>query len=52
VTVKTDAGDITADRALIACNAYIDGLEPVIGACDADPLVHRRHGAAGRRTAR
>ncbi|OCW56149.1 NAD(P)/FAD-dependent oxidoreductase [Hoeflea olei] len=32
VTVKTDAGDITAGRALIACNAYIAGLEPVTSA--------------------
>jgi gamma-glutamylputrescine oxidase len=48
VTVKTDAGDITAGQALIACNAFIEGLEPVTsGACDADPLLHRRHRAAG-----
>ncbi|MEP3439382.1 MAG: FAD-binding oxidoreductase [Hoeflea sp.] len=32
VTVKTDAGDIVAGRALIACNAYIEGLEPVTSA--------------------
>jgi gamma-glutamylputrescine oxidase len=32
VTVKTDAGDIVAGRALIACNAFIDGLEPVTSA--------------------
>jgi gamma-glutamylputrescine oxidase len=30
--VKTDAGDIVAGRALIACNAFIDGLEPVTSA--------------------
>lgn len=28
VTVTTKAGDIVAGQALIACNAYIDGLEP------------------------
>jgi len=32
VTVKTDQGDIVAAQALIACNAYIDGLEPVTSA--------------------
>jgi len=32
VTIKTDAGDITAGRALIACNAFIEGLEPVTSA--------------------
>ncbi|MBU4528928.1 MAG: FAD-binding oxidoreductase [Hoeflea sp.] len=32
VMVTTDAGTITAGRALIACNAYIDGLEPVTSA--------------------
>lgn len=32
VTVTTDAGTITAGRALIACNAYIAGLEPVTSA--------------------
>lgn len=32
VTVKTGQGDIVAGRALIACNAYIDGLEPVTSA--------------------
>lgn len=32
VTVKTDAGDIVAGSALIACNAFIDGLEPVTSA--------------------
>ncbi|KGF68941.1 oxidoreductase [Hoeflea sp. BAL378] len=32
VTVKTDAGDIVAGRALIACNAFISGLEPVTSA--------------------
>lgn len=32
VTVKTDAGDIVAGKALIACNAFIDGLEPVTSA--------------------
>lgn len=31
-TVKTGSGDIVAGRALIACNAYIDGLEPVTSA--------------------
>jgi gamma-glutamylputrescine oxidase len=29
VVVKTDRGDIRADRALIACNGYIGNLEPV-----------------------
>lgn len=28
IVVTTPAGRITADQALIACNAYIDGLEP------------------------
>lgn len=32
VTVKTDAGDIVAGQALIACNAFIEGLEPVTSA--------------------
>ncbi|MBC7280375.1 FAD-binding oxidoreductase [Hoeflea sp.] len=32
VTVTTAAGKITAGRALIACNAYIAGLEPVTSA--------------------
>lgn len=32
VTVKTDTGEIVAARALIACNAYIEGLEPVTSA--------------------
>ena len=32
VTVTTDAGDIVAAQALIACNAFIDGLEPVTSA--------------------
>ncbi|MDF1610151.1 FAD-binding oxidoreductase [Hoeflea sp. YIM 152468] len=32
VTVTTDQGRITAGRALIACNAHIDGLEPVTSA--------------------
>jgi len=32
VTVKTDKGDIVAGKALIACNAFIDGLEPVTSA--------------------
>lgn len=32
VTVKTDAGDIIAGKALIACNAFIEGLEPVTSA--------------------
>ncbi|WP_417411079.1 NAD(P)/FAD-dependent oxidoreductase [Hoeflea sp.] len=32
VTVKTDAGDIVAGKALIACNAFINGLEPVTSA--------------------
>lgn len=32
VTVTTDAGEIVAGQALIACNAYIDGLEPVTSA--------------------
>ncbi len=32
VTVRTDAGDIVAGKALIACNAFIDGLEPVTSA--------------------
>jgi gamma-glutamylputrescine oxidase len=29
IAVKTDRGDIRADRALIACNGYIGNLEPV-----------------------
>ncbi|MGR6466748.1 NAD(P)/FAD-dependent oxidoreductase [Rhizobium sp. PAMB 3182] len=29
IVVKTDRGDIRADRALIACNGYIGHLEPV-----------------------
>ncbi|MCQ2005301.1 NAD(P)/FAD-dependent oxidoreductase [Rhizobium sp. NRK18] len=29
IVVKTDRGDIRADRALIACNGYIGNLEPV-----------------------
>ncbi|AKI02099.1 gamma-glutamylputrescine oxidase [Hoeflea sp. IMCC20628] len=32
VTVKTDYGDIVAGKALIACNAFIEGLEPVTSA--------------------
>jgi gamma-glutamylputrescine oxidase len=32
VTIKTDQGDIVAGKALIACNAFIDGLEPVTSA--------------------
>ena len=32
VTVKTDQGDIVAASALIACNAFIEGLEPVTSA--------------------
>jgi len=32
VTVKTDQGDIVAGKALIACNAFIEGLEPVTSA--------------------
>ncbi|PHR17252.1 MAG: FAD-dependent oxidoreductase [Hoeflea sp.] len=32
VTVTTDAGDIVAGSALIACNAFIEGLEPVTSA--------------------
>lgn len=32
VTVKTDQGDIVAGKALIACNAFIEGLEPVTAA--------------------
>ena len=32
VTVTTDAGDIVAGQALIACNAFIEGLEPVTSA--------------------
>ncbi|MGJ8572157.1 MAG: NAD(P)/FAD-dependent oxidoreductase [Hoeflea sp.] len=32
VTVKTDQGDIVAAKALIACNAFIEGLEPVTSA--------------------
>lgn len=32
VTIKTDYGDIVASKALIACNAFIDGLEPVTSA--------------------
>jgi gamma-glutamylputrescine oxidase len=32
VTIKTDQGDIVAAKALIACNAFIDGLEPVTSA--------------------
>ncbi|WP_422372710.1 NAD(P)/FAD-dependent oxidoreductase [Hoeflea sp.] len=32
VTVKTDQGDIVAGQALIACNAFIEGLEPVTSA--------------------
>ncbi|OCI96728.1 oxidoreductase [Rhizobium sp. AC27/96] len=27
--IETDGGEITADRVLIACNGYIDNLEPV-----------------------
>ncbi|MBY3185422.1 FAD-binding oxidoreductase [Rhizobium sp. 25PS6] len=29
VTIETERGTITAERALIACNGHIDGLEPV-----------------------
>ncbi|MGZ2482177.1 gamma-glutamylputrescine oxidase [Rhizobium pisi] len=29
VTIETERGTITAERALIACDGYIDGLEPV-----------------------
>lgn len=32
VTVRTATGNLTADRVLIACNAHIDGLEPVTAA--------------------
>lgn len=32
VTVTTPRGTITAERALLACNAYIEGLEPKTGA--------------------
>ena len=32
VSVATPAGTITAERALVACNAYIGGLEPVTAA--------------------
>ncbi len=32
IVVETERGSITADRALIATNAYIDGLEPVTSA--------------------
>jgi gamma-glutamylputrescine oxidase len=32
VTVKTETATITAGQALIACNAYIEGLEPVTSA--------------------
>ena len=32
VIIKTDRGDIVAGKALIACNAFIDGLEPVTSA--------------------
>lgn len=32
IIVETTRGTITADRALIACNAYINGLEPVTSA--------------------
>lgn len=32
VRVATEAGEIVASHALIACNAYIDGLEPVTAA--------------------
>ncbi|MGO8657369.1 FAD-dependent oxidoreductase, partial [Rhizobium ruizarguesonis] len=29
VTIETESGTITAERALIACNGYIGNLEPV-----------------------
>lgn len=32
VTVRTATGTLTADRVLVACNAHIDGLEPVTAA--------------------
>ena len=32
VSVETPTGTITAERALVACNAYIGGLEPVTAA--------------------
>jgi Glycine/D-amino acid oxidases (deaminating) len=32
VTIATDRGTITAKNALVACNGYIDGLEPVTAA--------------------
>lgn len=32
VTIGTDRGTITAGKALVACNGYIDGLEPVTAA--------------------
>jgi gamma-glutamylputrescine oxidase len=32
IVISTPKGTITADRALIACNAYINGLEPVTAA--------------------
>lgn len=32
IVVTTPSGTLTADRVLIACNAYIDGLEPVTSA--------------------
>lgn len=32
VRIETPSGPIRADRALLACNAYIDGLEPITSA--------------------